>query len=228
MGLNASKVQGGGGGVTQEALEEGTYPCRVVQVLDLGLQPQRPYQGQEKPPAHEIMVTYEFLDEFCVDEDGNELKDKPRWLSETFPLHNLKADKAKSTKRYMAIDPDCKFGGDFSQLVGSPCMVTVVQNPGKGVNAGKVYTNIQSVATMRGKDAAKAAELVNPPKTFDLEEPDLEILGSLPDWLQDKIKGNLEFEGSVLQKALGSAPESQQEEEESNDDNEQEASEENW
>lgn len=226
MGLNASKVTGGGG-VTQEPLEDGSYPCRVVQVIDLGLQPQRPFQGQEKKPAHEIMVTYEFLDEFCVDEEGVEQADKPRWLSETFPLHNLKADKAKSTKRYLAIDPECKFGGDFSQLVGSPCMVTVVQNPGKGQNAGKVYTNVQSVSTMRSKDAGKAAELVNPPKVFNLEEPDLEILGSLPDWLQDKIKSNLEFEGSVLQGLLGDAPEKQQQEEDSNDD-QQENEEDTW
>ena len=73
MGLNAKKVAhtGGSKGPAQEPIEPGTYPVRVAQIIDLGLQPQRPYQGQEKPPAYEIMMTYEFLDEFCLDEDGN-------------------------------------------------------------------------------------------------------------------------------------------------------------
>lgn len=216
LGLNAKKVAKGntGGGQRQEPIEAGTYPCRVVQVLDLGMQAQRPYQGQEKPPAHEIMVTYEFLDEFCLDKDGNEDEDKPRWLSETFPLRNLEQDLAKSTKRYKALDPDDVHDGDFTALVGSPCMVTVVNNPGKGANADKVYTNIAGVSTMRPKEAKKAAELVNDPKVFVLDEPDLEVFGSLPEWLQDKVKGNLEYEGSELEKALEGGSQKPKKEEE--------------
>ena len=109
---------------------------------------------------------------------------------------------AKSTKRYKAIDPDLKFDGDFVELVSEPCMVTVTATPGKGKHEGKVFNNVASVATMRAKEARKAADLINPPKTFLLDEPDLEILGSLPDWLQDKIKANLEFKGSALEAAL--------------------------
>lgn len=205
MGLNAKKVPMNGGtgkGPQQEAIEAGTYPARVVQILDLGLQEQRPYQGEEKPPAHEIMLTYEFLDEFCVDEAGEDMEDKPRWLSETMPLRNLESDLAKSTKRYKALDPNDVHDGDFIALIGTPCMVTVVNNPGKGKNADKTYTNIVGVSTMRPKEAKKAPELINPSKIFLLDEPDLEVLGSLPDWLQDKIKGNLEFRGSVLEHTL--------------------------
>lgn len=230
MALNAKKVPFGGGnkGPQQEPIDAGTYPCRVVQVLDLGLQPQRPYQGEEKPPAHEIMITYEFLDEFCLDDDGNELEDKPRWLSETMPLRNLESDLAKSTKRYIALDPNDDLDGDFLQLVGIPCMVTVTAKNGKGKNADKVYNNISSISTMRPKEAAKAPELVNPSKVFQLEEPDLEVLGSLPQWLQDKIKDNLEFDGSELDKVLsgGGKPKTEKKaekveepEDESEDDN---------
>lgn len=215
MGLNGKKIpMGGKKGVEQEAIEAGTYPCRVVQVLDLGLQPQQPYQGEEKPPAHEIMITYEFLDEFCVDENGEELEDKPRWLSETMPLRNLDSDLAKSTKRYNALDPNDDLDGDFLQLVGIPCMVTVINKQGKGKNANKVYTNITNVSTMRPKEANKAPELVNPPKVFFLDEPDLEVLNSLPSWLSDKIKANLEFSGSALEAALNGAPAADEEEEE--------------
>lgn len=199
MSLNAKKVQAPkGSGPKQDPIEPGTYPCRVVQVLDMGVQKQKPYKGQEKDPAHEIMMTYEFLDEFCLDENGEELEDKPRWLSETFPLRSLESDLAKSTKRYNAIDPEDAADGDFTKLVGSPCMVTITQR-----EAGdKVYTNISGVATMRPKEAKKAPELVNPAKVFLLDEPDLEVFGSLPQWVQDKIKGNLDFDGSALEEAL--------------------------
>ena len=40
-------------------LESGTYPARLLNVIDCGLQAQRPYQGQLKKPQPEILVTYE-------------------------------------------------------------------------------------------------------------------------------------------------------------------------
>lgn len=202
MALNARNVPKVSSGPAQEAIDAGSYPARVVQVLDMGVQPQRPFKGEEKPPAHEIMLTYEFSDEFMKDEDGEDIEDKPRWLSETFPLRNLDADLATSTKRYKALDPNETYGGDFTQLVETPCTLVIVNNAGSGKNAGKIYNNIQTVSAMRPRDAAKLPDLVNPPKVFVLDEPDLEVFGSLPQWLQDKIKANLEYEGSPLQEAL--------------------------
>ena len=209
MALNVKKMAKVAEGTKQEPIEAGTYPARVVQVIDLGLQTQRPYKGEAKKPAHEVMITYELLDEFCLDEEGNEDPEKPRWISETFTLNPLTSDLAKSTKRYKALDPEENFDGDFTLLVETPCMVTVVQNPGKGDNAGKVYVNVAGVSAMRPREAAKAPDLVNPPKVFVLDEPDTEIFGSLPEWLQDKIKGNLNFKGSALEdaiEALGGVP----------------------
>lgn len=213
MALNGKKVPMGGGnkGPQQEPIEAGTYPCRVVQVLDLGVQPQPAYQGQEKPPAHEIMITYEFVDEFVKDEDGNDVEDKPRWLSETMPLRNLESELAKSTKRYYAIDPNEDLDGDFLGLVGMPCMVTVDNREGKGKHAGKVFTNVANVATMRPKEAAKCPDLVNPPKTFELDNPDLDVFLSLPEWVQNKIKSNLEFGGSALEEAISNGPSEKEE-----------------
>ena len=200
MSLNAKKVAHSGGkkGPTQDAIDGGSYPIRLAQVIDMGLQPQRPWQGEEKPPAHEMMLTYELLDEFCVDDDGNADEDKPRWLSETIPLRSLMAEKAKSTQRYYALDPNEDMEGDFTALAGSPAIATIVQNAGKGKNVGKIYNNIQSLSTMRPKDAAKAEPLKKEAKVFVLDEPDLEVFNSLPDWIQDKIKDNLEYQGSAL------------------------------
>lgn len=207
MALNAKYVPKSGGGprVEQAPLEPGPYPARVAQVIDLGVQPSMPYKGQEKPPAHKIMLTYELLDAFMVDEDGNEQEDKPRWVSEEFALRNLAADLATSTKRYRAIDPNEAFDGDFTRLVGSPCTVTIGNKAGTGKNAGRVFENVLNVATMRPRDAANAPELKNEPKVFVLDEPDMEVFASIPEWIQNKIKGNLNYAGSALATALGDA-----------------------
>lgn len=200
MGLNAKKVSGNGGNRTPQAnIEPGTYPARLVQIIDLGLQAQRPYQGKDKPPAQEIMLTYELVDTFMVDEEGNDIEDKPRWISETLPFYGLYADKAKSTQRYNAIDPTGEFDGDFTKAIGQPINVTIVNN----AVGEKVYDNIATISAMRPRDADKCPELVNPSKLLDLDAPDLEVFNALPEWLRDKIKTNLNYKGSPLEQLLG-------------------------
>jgi len=199
MGLNAKKVQGNNGNrVEQAVLEPGVYPARLVQIIDLGLQAQRPYQGKDKAPVQEIMLTYELVDAFMVDEDGNEITDKPRWVSETLPFYGLAADKAKSTQRYNALDPSGALDGDFSRALDTPINVTLVNN----ISGEKVYTNVANIAAMRPRDAGNCPPLVNPTKCFDLDNPDLEVFNSLPEWLQTKIKSNLNFAGSALEAAF--------------------------
>lgn len=203
MALNAKKAAGGGNNkefVAQANLEPGNYPARIAQIIDFGLQAQRPYQGKDKPPAQEMSVTYELLDEFMKDEKGEPIEDKPRWVSEQFPLHNLRAENAKSTKRYLALDPKEVHDGDWTALLEMPCMVTVINNPGKD---GKVFDNVGGVSAMRPRDAANAPELKNKAKVFVLDAPDMEVFEKFPKWIQDKIKGNLNFKGSKLEKLLG-------------------------
>lgn len=198
--------------VEQPTLDVGNYPGRVVQIIDLGLQPQRPYQGQDKPPAHELMLTYELVDCFMVDEAGNEVGDKPRWISETFPIRSLDQDKAKSTQRYKALDPSGVAEGDYSKLIETPVNVTVVHG---GINAktNKPYENVGNVSTMRARDAEKCPPLQNPSKVFELDSPSLETFNSFPEWIQEKIKGNLNYKGSALEKLLGGAPAPQKQKE---------------
>ena len=220
MALNASKVEAQGSGKRADPIEAGNYIGRVVQILDMGLQAQRPYQGKDKPPAHEINLTYELGTEFLQDEEGNDLEDKPRWISETFPLRNLQQDLAKSTKRAAALDPKTELGGDFAAMIGFPCTITVVQNPNKK-DPTIIYNNVGNVTPpMKGFDAPA---LVNPTKVFDLDEPDMVVFGSLPEFLQKKIKENLEFNGSKLQAALeGDAPKEEKaapEDDEKDEDN---------
>ena len=88
-GFNAKEVPMGNNNNDRPDMEPGTYGARLVQILILGVQPQREFKGEAKPPKLEIMLTYEFNDEFMKDEDGEDILDKPRWLSETMPFNNL-------------------------------------------------------------------------------------------------------------------------------------------
>lgn len=188
-----------------DPLDSGSYPARVVQMVILGVQASRPYKGEEKPPRLTIRITYEMLDEFMKDEEGNDLDDKPRWLSEEFPFMSLKADLAKSTKRYFALDPDDKADGDWSKLIGAPCVVTIVQEADKRPGNDRIYEKVANVSAMRPKEAAKAPELKNPPLVWDFYNPDLDVFKNFPDWVQEKIKSAVDYPGSALERALGGA-----------------------
>ena len=202
MAINAREAKGGG--KSQEPIDPGSYPARLVQIVDFGLQPQS-YNGETKAPQQEISTTYELLDEFMKDEDGNDMEDKPRWVSETFALHNIAADRAKSTQRYYALDPKEAFEGDWQKLLGTPCIVTIVNKPGSGANKNKIYSNIAAVSAMRPREAATAVELKNDMRFFDqtdTSEANLDLFNQFPDWIKKKIKEGLEFEGSDFAEAL--------------------------
>lgn len=199
MPLKANDVPRTSSGKRADPLEPGVYPARVVQVIDLGLQEQKAFKGEDKPPRYTLYVTYEILDEFLKDEDGNDIEDKPRWLSEKFALLPLDSDLATSTKRYLALDPAMEFKGDWSQLLGEPCMITVTNFEYKG----SIRDKVSSISAMRPKEAKNAPALINDPKMFDTANPDMEVFYSLPQFLQDLITTeNLDYPGSELEKAV--------------------------
>jgi hypothetical protein len=198
MAFNAKQAGGGNDKAAQSVIEPGSYPARLVQLIDIGLQPQRAFQGTPKPPIQEIHLTYELVDVFMADDEGNDIEDKPRWVSETIPFHNLEAAKAKSTQRYNAFDPKGDYDGDFTKALGDPINVVLVNN----AVGDKTYTNVAGLSPMRPKEAGKCTELKNPISVFSLDEPDMAVYAKLPKWIQEKIGKNLNFKGSPLDKAL--------------------------
>lgn len=195
-----------------DPLDPGSYPGRVVVVANIGLQSQRPYQGEEKAPKHEFFVTYELIDEFVKDEDGYDDPEKPRWISERFSINPLSSENAKSTARYLALDPQNKYDGDWSKLIGTPCIVNITQTPSKK-DKTRIYNNVRGVQSMRPKDAQNAAELVNEAVVFDFYDPDVKVFLAFPAFLQKIIKESLDYEGSDLEKRLADVSKSDTKEE---------------
>ena len=185
----------------QEALEPGTYPARLCWLILAGVQDQGEYAGKAKEPRLEMLLGYEFLDEFCVDEDGNEDETKPRFLSENFPFYSLDADRARSTVRYMALDPSLALDGDWEPLVGQVLNLTISKKTSK--KSGRDYNSVSSVSRMREKDAAKyeGSGLLDT-RIFNIYEPDVDTFLALPKWIQGKIKGALDYSDSPLEGLL--------------------------
>lgn len=202
MALNAKTIKTPSKArVQQDELPVGNYMCRIAQVLDLGVRPREKWDtgsnsyvvDTEKAPCQVMMVTYEFTTEFVKDAEGVEDETKPRWLSETLNLFSLDVDLATSTKRYKAIDPTLSQDGDWTKLVGAPCMVTIVHKKNGKSKIGSVAPSIKGIPF---------PEMKNDPKVFLIDEPDMEIFGSLPDWIQEKVKEAINFKGSALDVAL--------------------------
>ncbi len=187
MSLNVKKIQGGG--ARPDPMEPGSYPGWLSRIVYVGLQPRDPYKGEEKDPAPEMFVTYEMADEFMPDGEGGEDEERPRCLFENFYLFNLSVDNAKSTKRYYALDPKDEHDGDWEALVGTPCMVTMVQNK----KADRVYENVSAVSSMRAKDVAKMREPTLEQTVFTVENFTAEEFEALPDFLQGKVKQCLDL-----------------------------------
>lgn len=206
MALNANKIKAPQGN-KQGLVPQGMHRARVVQVIDLGVQHRKPFKGKAKSDVNQLWVTYELTDLFMKDGDGNDEKDQPRWISERMNLFSLDQDNATSTKRINGIDPEGVLNGDWAQVVDLPCLVQVVHSK------DKKYANIGSVnPPMVGGETPPLAH-PEKGKVFDLGEPDMEVYNALPNFLQEIIQENVDFEGSALQKAIeGAAPEGEEEE----------------
>ena len=93
------------------------------------------------------------------------------------------------------------FKGDWndpSDWLGKPCMVTIVPNKNR-----PEYVKIDGASGVGSvPEGLPVAELQNTPSFFDLENPDLDVFLSFPEFKQEMIKENLEFEGSKLQSEL--------------------------
>jgi len=202
MFKKATKQSAGGTGVEMSApiLTPGSYPARVVQIVDLGMQP-----GSTMYPEPKLKMEFRFelLDEFMVDAEGEELENKPRWFSYelTYNEDGYMGERSNIYKVFDALDG---FEKEIIELLDVPCMLAIA----KSLKAdGKTEKNkITGVAAMREKDVATAAKLQNPTLYFSLNDPNMEAWAKLSSKgqysQQNKIKTSLELHLTPLAKLL--------------------------
>lgn len=182
----------------RQLIEDGQHMARIVQIVDFGLQEQRPYKGEEKPPAFELYITFEFPNQ-RIDVDG---ESKPMWKSRRIKLSSH--EKSLCYKWYQKLDPKNEFNGDWSKLINKECAVLIVQEAGKGKNEGRTFDKIADVMPLMA--GMTVPPLENDPVVFDLGSPNMDIFESFPDWQQNIIKENLQYDGSKLQNLVEGNP----------------------
>lgn len=173
-------------------IDEGTYPARVVQIIDIGLQVED-YKGEVKE-KNKVFVTFEFPTETITIDD----EEKPRWLSKEFVVSFH--EKSALTALINAVPKELEY---LSDLIGEAVMVGVGTT-----SSGKA--KVTSVAKlMKG---VNIPGLQNKSVAFDFDEPDMDVFHSLPEFLQTKIKEAKNFEGSEVERLLGSVKDNKEDE----------------
>ena len=209
MSLKAGKKQEGGSNfVKPEPIKKGTYPARLVQMIDLGVQPQVDFSTkEEKPPASEVWITLEFPTK-KVEVNG---ESRPRWVSKRMKISwHEKANFPKWMEVFGFKEKKTKH---LSELLGNPCLAVI------GITSGG-NNKIDSV--MEIPEGMNVNHLENDAKVFDFDEPDMEVFNTLPTFLQEVIKGAKNYPGSILEKLVDSDSNDSVEESFDSDDEEDE------
>lgn len=173
-------------------IEEGSYPARIVQLVDFGNQYATDYKTGEVKKyddgndviQHKIFINFEFPTE-TIEIDG---ETKPRWTGKEFTLSSH--EKSALYSLLKAADPKgtaTNNGRNAAGLLGLPVMVTVGSTSG-----GKAkITTISGVPKGMQVDA-----LANPEQFFDLDSDDIESFEKLPEWMQKRITEGVDFDST--------------------------------
>jgi len=184
------------------AIEPGTYAARLVRVVDLGVQQFE--WNKETKRADQINVTFELMDEYLTDDDGNPDLDKPRVISSFLKLYKG-AKKGHNVEYCQALDPTGEYKGHWGKMWEArlPCLVNIEVNE-NGRN------NIASLSPpMKGQEFR---ECKVDAYIFDTSAPNREVWEKLPEFLQEQISSRIKPSEDPLTygKSESEAVESQQ------------------
>jgi hypothetical protein len=156
---------------------------------DLGLQPGSP---NFPDPKHQVYIRFELPGEqITYTKDGAEIKG-PMSIGRSFTASmNQKANLRKFVESWFGkpfADDDVAADFDFKLLLGRRCLLNVVHN----LKGERTYANIQT-ATPLPKGMVSEEKQHNPSLFYSLDEPDGKTFAALPEWLQKRINGRIEY-----------------------------------
>lgn len=171
---------------TSTPAPSGTHFARCYSILDLGTH-EKEFSGQKKR-VREIRMSWELPSELHV--FSEEKGEQPFCVHKTYTMslhekanlrHHLEAWRGKPfTEQELA-------GFDLANVLGAPCLVTVVHVE----KNGKTYANIASVTSLP-KGMAKLPA-VNPVVEYSLEHHDQKVFDALPKFVQEIIHTSEEW-----------------------------------
>lgn len=165
-----------GAASTIPLLPEDVYPAVCVMLVDIGDQ----YSEAFDKTSRKVIISWELPGEKL---DNGET----RRLSNTYTASlnakgNLRKDLISWRGRDFTLDELKKF--DLRNVVGAPCLLSVVHKVGKDGQKRAVIGGI-----MKLPKAVPVPLATVKPVVFDLDDPDAVMLKtSLPDWIQKRIE----------------------------------------
>lgn len=165
-----------GAGTTIPLLAEDVYPAVCCMLVDLGEQ----YSERFNNTQRKVLISWELPGEKL---DNGET----RRLSNTYTASlnskgNLRKDLISWRGRDFTVEELKKF--DLRNIVGAPCMLSVIHKVGQDGNKRAVIGGI-----MKLPKGMPLPTLTNGFTIFDLDDPDAEAkMSDLPEWIQTRIK----------------------------------------
>lgn len=177
-----------GNGKDFEPAPAGVWPGRLYRIIDLGTV-KGDYQGRPTE-NRKILLSWELLDPETLTEDG-----KPHSVHKRVTLSLGKKATLRQLLESWRGKPFTETEAsefDVSKLLGIGGLLNIVHDTKPD---GKVYANVQSITPPpRGYTIPPA---VNPPITFDCDNPDLAVLESLGKSLREQIESSPEFHAAM-------------------------------
>jgi hypothetical protein len=177
------------GGSTYEPIPAGTYLARCYSMVQIGTVEEE-FQGIKKN-VNKVRITWELPTEMKV--FNPEKGEQPQAISKEFTLsmHEKSSLRGFLTSwRGKGFTEDEAKAFDVTRLLGVPCMLSIVHEPGKK-DPSRIYDKIASVSTVM-KGVVMPAQ-INQSFEFTLENFEQNKFDSLPDFLKDKIRQSKEY-----------------------------------
>lgn len=160
-------------------MEAGTYPAICYGLVDLGEQYSETYDKW----SPKILILFEIPGE-TLEINGEEVS---RTMSKSYTMSlNEKAALRKDLASWRGRDftPEELKGFDLRNILGAPCMVSVIHRE----RGGKTYADINGIMKL------PKSIPVDPPRckkiVFDLDKSPLSDMEKLPEWIQERIRGS--------------------------------------
>jgi hypothetical protein len=178
---------------TFKPVPEGTHLARCYRIIELGTQ-RSTYLGQVKNQK-KIMFQFEVHGE---DENGFALVTRAGEPMSISKNYTASLDEKATLRKDLTLwqghafsEEEIDKGFDVKKYAGMWGMISVIKAPGAD---GKEYTNIKSITPV--PPIVKKHGLpqhFNEVKIFDIDEPDMELFGTLSDYLRGKIESSPEW-----------------------------------
>lgn len=193
----------GGGNFERHLLDAGTYPARLVWLINTGTQTTE-WQGQQKKQK-KLIMGYELPTELLP--ESHPRKGEPTFISETFTLsmgENAKMRPFIENWRGKKFTDEEATAFDIGKMVGAPAVITVIHKANEK-DPSKVYANIGSISSEQGyakmQPGFKVPPQINKSIYFNADwlsvkegaEYAIPLFNEMPRYIQDKIMASDEW-----------------------------------